>query len=297
MNSGLRKLLIIPRALLAGVGVWQVFTVLPALSWFRALEQVTPEMFAGILVKIVVGAICLVGYFYLTRYSNSQPDAVPVTQDTESLPSGSCVEPQGPSPQKTAPDEGNGMVDRASNFTTRLLKQGKSNFLVVVIAGFILLAAFFAWPTVYRYDSLKLDENVLPVRIHRLTNETEVLYPYGWVRKSGANDEVAVPVPVPESELSKLEINFNRSRISPIGYLELEIYNGTERRLSNISVELQIGQAANGQLTSVRLQRELILSSTTGGPFQGATWLANYACGLQPSDSWDIHIVGAKWGQ
>ena len=108
----------------------------------------------------------------------------------------------------------------------------------------------------------------------------------GWRRKPGANDEgaVPVPVPVPESELSKIEININDSRMSPIGYLELEIYNGTERRLSNIRVKLQIGQAANRQLTSVRLQRELILSSTTGGRLQGATWLANCACEVEPGE-------------
>lgn len=51
---------------------------------------------------------------------------------------------------------------------------------VVAVMGAGLL--LFVWPTLYRYDHLKMGPNSYPVRTHRITGVAELLYWDGWVK-------------------------------------------------------------------------------------------------------------------
>ena len=55
----------------------------------------------------------------------------------------------------------------------------------VLVAGLALLVGglgFFVWPTVWRYDQVKMQAGTFPVRIHRVTDRAEILLgPRGWV--------------------------------------------------------------------------------------------------------------------
>jgi hypothetical protein len=72
-------------------------------------------------------------------------------------------------------------------------------------AAFALTAALAfgvtVWPTMYERTTLKLGAAEYPVRIHRVTGETQVLTGNGWLRK-GAMRPAAAPQPAvaPASE-------------------------------------------------------------------------------------------------
>lgn len=63
---------------------------------------------------------------------------------------------------------------------------------------FALVSAFltWVWPTWYRWDHMTVDGNVVPVRIHRLSGEADMLLPdEGWVPVEAPQEGNAEPVP------------------------------------------------------------------------------------------------------
>lgn len=111
---------------------------------------------------------------------------------------------------------------------------------LVVAAG---IFGAFVWPTLYRYDHMNLKGTVLPVRIHRVSGKTEVLYPSGW--QSTDHDKTSEPVttPLPATELQKLHGNASFYDTE----LACSIYNGTSYRVNEVIVHVQVtdtGQAS-----------------------------------------------------
>lgn len=46
----------------------------------------------------------------------------------------------------------------------------------------VLMLAVFVWPTRWRYDHMTMDGNIVPVRMDRFSNHSEMLLPdEGWV--------------------------------------------------------------------------------------------------------------------
>jgi hypothetical protein len=64
--------------------------------------------------------------------------------------------------------------------------------LALVVACVLGAFAFGVWPTLYRYDRLKVGNSEVPVRIHRFTGDTHVLGAYGWQRRGAPQ-----PAPTP----------------------------------------------------------------------------------------------------
>jgi hypothetical protein len=67
--------------------------------------------------------------------------------------------------------------------------------LVIVAGAVALLFGLAVWPTMYESATLRLGQSEYPVRIHRLTGETQVLTRSGWVRQ-GAMAPEPTPRPV-----------------------------------------------------------------------------------------------------
>jgi len=55
-----------------------------------------------------------------------------------------------------------------------------TSILVSVIAIIIIILTYTVWPTPYRYEHLKLNDNVYPLRINRFTGNAELLDDAGW---------------------------------------------------------------------------------------------------------------------
>jgi len=59
------------------------------------------------------------------------------------------------------------------------------NTLVVIIIIFIILFAYYVWPTPYIYMSTEWRENTFPIRVNRITDETEIfIIGGGWTSTS-----------------------------------------------------------------------------------------------------------------
>lgn len=55
------------RVIVALVAVWQVVGLLPTLTWLAAPSQVTPGMWFIVALKVIILALCLLGFFGLKR--------------------------------------------------------------------------------------------------------------------------------------------------------------------------------------------------------------------------------------
>lgn len=102
--------------------------------------------------------------------------------------------------------------------------------------GLIIIAcfAFLVWPTVYQYEQIEASGSSYPVRIHRLSGETDFLTAAGWKRRgSGANAKL---VSLPANELRKLQgdAKFYGNELS------CTIYNGTEYQVNEIVVNVTL---------------------------------------------------------
>ena len=60
---------------------------------------------------------------------------------------------------------------------------GRTKVIIAcIVSVVVLLVLAFGWPTLYRYDTMKLGTTELLVRTNRITGESEVLAPgKGWV--------------------------------------------------------------------------------------------------------------------
>lgn len=171
--------------------------------------------------------------------------------------------------------------------------------LGAVTAVLVLVAALILWPTLYRYDSITLRGDTFPVRVNRITGRTYILYPAQW---SFAEDDGVGPVranvgstPTAFSVKENLD---GRAYIAPLGAdhaLFWQIYNGSERQLTSVTVRLSV-LSADGSPVTVRDYR------LTGSPFDQQTGFAPEAItsyrtelGLTINENqrWTWSIVGS----
>jgi hypothetical protein len=54
------------------------------------------------------------------------------------------------------------------------------NTLIFIIIIFVMLFAYYVWPTPYIYMSMTWNENTYPMRVNRITDETEICFVGVW---------------------------------------------------------------------------------------------------------------------
>jgi hypothetical protein len=120
--------------------------------------------------------------------------------------------------------------------------------MLLGIAVFVVLAVF-VWPTRYKYDHMKLGEDDLPVRIDRLTGKTEILFPQGWHAASEKTAENQIPA---EQELPAEEVAkpTGQAQITSYGWVEIEVYNGSNWKLSEITMLVTVLDSRKAQILS-----------------------------------------------
>ena len=159
--------------------------------------------------------------------------------------------------------------------------------IAVVAAG---LLGFFVWPTLYRYDHVKYNDCVFPVRINRITVETEILIPNrGWISQTPSPGPATSPLP--SSELPKLEGNAKFT-----GYgddkLSCNIYNGTSYRVNEVTVHVQVTETG---LVSPVIDRDYRLSHYGSfiDPLASDTFSADAGFAPKKNQKWTWYIKGA----
>lgn len=134
-----------------------------------------------------------------------------------------------------------------------MVKRSRTTIATGATTGVILLAAF-VWPTIYRYDHMNYGGNLLPVRVHRVTGKTEILYPSGWQVAEELESEAVALEDVPPDQLAKLQGNagVHSSKLS------CKMYNGSKWRIRAIVVHLKV---LDSDSTSVALERDYRLAN------------------------------------
>lgn len=155
----------------------------------------------------------------------------------------------------------------------------------------------FVWPTRYRYDHIKLNASDLPVRIDRLTGKTEILFPQGWRASGPAGETTDRDQELPAKDVAKLigQARFATRLAYSSSYdsLEVEVYNGSDWTISEITVLVTVLNANKSQI----LSRSYRLSSEYGGnstPQSSTKFKASLGFELAPDQTWSVSITNAK---
>lgn len=180
------------------------------------------------------------------------------------------------------------------------MENQRINWTAILLGGMfcitILFIGLFIWPGMYEYD--KMDQK-WPVRINRLTGETEVLIPDGWVPlgKAGIDQQAQNDhANVPEEELQKIDLRLKYNEImsayNPNQVLVRELsgtlYNGTERMITELIVEVT---TFNGD--KIELSRRYVIN-TEARPYSDTTVSKPIELDLK-NKKYQIKIVGARW--
>jgi hypothetical protein len=107
------------------------------------------------------------------------------------------------------------------------------NTKILGILAIIIIISFFVWPTMYKYDHIKLGDGTYPNRVNRFSGNTEVLVASGW-KEMGNNYSSSKEQELPTNEKKKID---GRGQFKDIFGREQyigEIYNGTTWTLTKV---------------------------------------------------------------
>jgi hypothetical protein len=156
------------------------------------------------------------------------------------------------------------------------------------------ILAIFVWPTAYKYDHMKIGTNNLLVRIDRLTGKTEILYPSGWRASAGGNGTTAVNqvLALPSEQASKID---GQASITSYGWLEVNAYNGSNWRVSEITALVTVFDARGSQMLSRQYRLTPQYSGSYGlDPLSSEKFLASLGFRLDQGQTWTFRITDAK---
>jgi hypothetical protein len=165
------------------------------------------------------------------------------------------------------------------------------SYSVAILAAIIVLGclAFYVWPTLYRYDHLKLGANDYPIRTNRLSSDTEIFFPGGWVKREPSVNH-------PEVELDPWEIvALQVTGRMDSDSVEIKVYNGSKSIISEVSVSISVFDSTHNPLIDKRVYRltpsypSMNLSPQSSGEFSARTGLD-----FRPPQTWEFNVVGAK---
>jgi hypothetical protein len=173
-----------------------------------------------------------------------------------------------------------------------------TGILLVLIVGIFV----FVWPTMYRYDHIRGRGFVFPVRVHRITGATEVLYLGGW--KKVSNGQISdtedrsppeVSNKVPADELSRLNGQASIKRgLSRGDYIEADIYNGSSWVIKTVTIRLAFENESKHE--SFSRDYSLSPASTFNGevkPLHAARFSERLGFTLEPGQTWRWNLVAA----
>jgi hypothetical protein len=155
--------------------------------------------------------------------------------------------------------------------------------LLLFVAVFAL--AWLIWPTPYRYDHMREDDEDHPVRTNRVTGRVEILADNGWEPLGDSGQTIPPSFDLPTVDLSDL----TGSSALQSGILRCNIYNGSHWSLNEITVLVEIKDKEGAAVFSRRYRMfgtSRPLSNTEFSSDTGITW--------EPGWTWTWSIVSAS---
>ena len=172
---------------------------------------------------------------------------------------------------------------------------GKQNLILIAIIVLVSIG-IFVWPTLYRYSHITISRGTtLPVRVHRITGRTEILFPSGWKAIGIKSEKPKKPksVPLPYEALSKIT---GTARISssisiyPPRNFEASIYNGSNWTITNLIVSIEV---KDKKTEKKKLSRKYALSGYVE-PFNPSVFTTYLGFEPKKGESWTWQIIEAK---
>jgi hypothetical protein len=140
----------------------------------------------------------------------------------------------------------------------------------------------------YRYDSMTVGPLHIPVRIHRVTGRTEGLYPSGWAEIAARPESRRqISEDLTADELGKLT---GTAKITNSGWIEAQIYNGTEKAVREVTV----GVSIRNKDGTIAVDRRYALTSSMGRRLSSSEYIAKLGFQLEPGQKLEWSIVSAK---
>jgi hypothetical protein len=159
---------------------------------------------------------------------------------------------------------------------------------LIASLGITLFVAFalFVWPTIYRYDHMRLGTSDYPVRTNRLNGKAEVLLPGGWHTPGEESEPAVKSRPLPGEEVAKLQ---GEPQITNYGWMEFHVYNGSNWDVSEITVLVEVFDADNKPV----LSRPYRMTGQVS-PQNSSKFLAELGFTLAAGQNWSYGVSGAE---
>jgi len=162
---------------------------------------------------------------------------------------------------------------------------GKQNLILIAVIVLVFIG-IFVWPTLYRYTHITTSRGTtLPVRVHRITGRTEILFPSGW-RAIGIKESRRTKS-LPYEALSKIT---GTARITSYGDFEASIYNGSNWTITNLIVLIEV---KDKKTAKKKLSRKYTLSGY-GPPLSSSEFNTHLGFKLKKGESLTWQIIEAK---
>ena len=138
--------------------------------------------------------------------------------------------------------------------------------IVLILSLLILLIAFLFWPTIYRYDTIKMGNNELLLKTNRFSGTTQYFLGNRWIDESPSKNKGGSSI-LPIDELSKVtgrgSFEYDEFRGS--------IYNGSSWQITDLRIEL-VAKSKNDSVLWTRSFNAYIFNDVidplTNGKFQ-----------------------------
>lgn len=164
-------------------------------------------------------------------------------------------------------------------------KRTKLSILLIVLACGVLFAVF-VWPTWYRYDHINMGGNIFPVRIHRFTQEAEVLLLGGWRRM--AEERKRTPAEsLPPGDMSSINV---QAFITDYGWLRGDVYNGSSWRLESTTLRITVLDAKKGPV----VVRDYQFPTYLCDPLRSCEIRGGLGFRLEKGQDWYFEVLEAK---
>ena len=131
-----------------------------------------------------------------------------------------------------------------------------------------------------------------PVRINRMTGETQVLRLGGWQEE---------PAPIRQFSLTKEELGnlLTETTIEPggefgYGWIVANVYNGTSYTLHEVTVEIKVYDPTKGEIVTDIPYKLTGRYSVECAPKMREPFWAQMDFNVQPWQHWSWSVIGAK---
>lgn len=104
--------------------------------------------------------------------------------------------------------------------------------ITIICVTIIILAALF-WPTLYKYDKMIIGGNSFPVKINRITGNTQYFRVGKWISQQDKISKKIFIIPIEDT----LKISGN-AEFGSFGEFIGKIYNGSGWTLTDITIKI-----------------------------------------------------------